>query len=375
MLILRCKRKGGDLRLPNRKGAMTWCSGIVVVPDCTLLSSTNFSALRAGQVVDVLIDECTVLATHPSLDLEKMSEAQQVTTKECNTHLYYFTCESSAVQTRPEAIVCRAVAYHGKRIAPPSDEELYNTPDDPSTLHKEGKDERAPVFAEWLITTFGAENLCLGSGVVDIAAGRGALSAELYSRLGQIDHQGDGTFERERKMHAPQVPCFQTTLVEPTPRTDTPSILDVESVRVHVRVLREKFDATFAARYSELLKHASIFVGMHPDQATEAIVDQALALGRPFAVVPCCVFPKLFPDRRLVSGQHVKTCGGFLRYLKSKHEDIQMTSLGFQGRNRVLYWRGNGGNGGDDGGGGDSGSSSSTAITCGLCVDQTNTYM
>ena len=38
---------------------------------------------------------------------------------------------------------------------------------------------------------------------------------------------------------------------------------------------------------------------MHPDQATEAIVSCALELGRPFAVVPCCVFPYSFPDRRL----------------------------------------------------------------------------
>jgi|EP01047_Picozoa_sp_COSAG01_P046661 hypothetical protein len=39
-----------------------------------------------------------------------------------------------------------------------------------------------------------------------------------------------------------------------------------------------------------LLRGASIIVGMHPDQATEPIVAAALALGKPFAVVPCwCV--------------------------------------------------------------------------------------
>ncbi len=32
-------------------------------------------------------------------------------------------------------------------------------------------------------------------------------------------------------------------------------------------------------------------------QATEPIVDAALAACVPFAVVPCCVFPSLFPDR------------------------------------------------------------------------------
>jgi hypothetical protein len=53
----------------------------------------------------------------------------------------------------------------------------------------------------------------------------------------------------------------------------------------------------------------SLIVGFHPDQATEACLDLAASgvlptrPGRkhngqvPFAVVPCCVFPKLFPDR------------------------------------------------------------------------------
>ena len=34
---------------------------------------------------------------------------------------------------------------------------------------------------------------------------------------------------------------------------------------------------------------------MHPDQATEAIVDCAIELGRPWAIVPCCVFPHSYP--------------------------------------------------------------------------------
>ena len=37
------------------------------------------------------------------------------------------------------------------------------------------------------------------------------------------------------------------------------------------------------------LANASAVVGLHPDGATEAIVDFALATGKPFAVVPCCV--------------------------------------------------------------------------------------
>ena len=38
---------------------------------------------------------------------------------------------------------------------------------------------------------------------------------------------------------------------------------------------------------------------MHPDQATEGIMAFAKAHGKPFAIVPCCVFPALFSDRRV----------------------------------------------------------------------------
>jgi hypothetical protein len=54
---------------------------------------------------------------------------------------------------------------------------------------------------------------------------------------------------------------------------------------------------------------------MHPDQATEPIVDAAIELGKPFAVVPCCVFPELFPERRTKDGDSVRTYVQFLDYL------------------------------------------------------------
>ena len=38
---------------------------------------------------------------------------------------------------------------------------------------------------------------------------------------------------------------------------------------------------------------------MHPDQATESIVDMALKYEKPFAIVPCCVFAQENPHRRL----------------------------------------------------------------------------
>jgi len=46
-----------------------------------------------------------------------------------------------------------------------------------------------------------------------------------------------------------------------------------------------------------LLHRTSLVVGFHPDQATDPCIDLAYELGVPFCIVPCCVFPKEFPDR------------------------------------------------------------------------------
>ncbi|KAF4722893.1 hypothetical protein FOZ63_011418, partial [Perkinsus olseni] len=62
----------------------------------------------------------------------------------------------------------------------------------------------------------------------------------------------------------------------------------------------------------EVLADASLVVGLHSDQATERIVDFALAAGKPFAVVPCCVYQKCFPDRKLPDGQLVSTYEEFI---------------------------------------------------------------
>lgn len=76
---------------------------------------------------------------------------------------------------------------------------------------------------------------------------------------------------------------------------------------------------------------------MHPDQATEPIVDFALQQCIPFAVVPCCVYPAEFPKRKL-DGQPVMSYDDFLAYLELKDPRIRRQTLDFEGRNIVLYW-------------------------------------
>ena len=85
------------------------------------------------------------------------------------------------------------------------------------------------------------------------------------------------------------------------------------------------------------LESADVLVGLHSDQATESIVDAALELNKSFAVVPCCVFPTMFPDRLTEDGGTVTTQREFVDYLLRKDKDIKVTFLPFKGRNTVVY--------------------------------------
>lgn len=88
-----------------------------------------------------------------------------------------------------------------------------------------------------------------------------------------------------------------------------------------------------------LVRGASVVVGMHPDQATEHIVDFCLRNRVPFAVVPCCVYRRQFLHRRHpVTGHEVSDYGSFIEYLMHKSSQIEALELDFEGKNVLLYF-------------------------------------
>ena len=84
-----------------------------------------------------------------------------------------------------------------------------------------------------------------------------------------------------------------------------------------------------------VMRDCSIAVGCHPDSATESLVDFALATGKPFAVLPCCVCAVDFPRRRLRDNSFET----FVEYLVAKAPGIihRAELAGFEGRNVCLY--------------------------------------
>eukprot|EP00045_Choanoeca_perplexa_P011877 m.127409 g.127409 ORF g.127409 m.127409 type:complete len:459 (+) comp15800_c0_seq5:1121-2497(+) len=95
---------------------------------------------------------------------------------------------------------------------------------------------------------------------------------------------------------------------------------------------------TDLAQARQRVAEAAIVVGMHPDGAAGPLVRYALKHRKPFALVPCCVYAKDFPARKLKSGVAVQSYRHLLQYLKEMDETIREIELPFEGKNVCLYW-------------------------------------
>lgn len=178
-------------------------------------------------------------------------------------------------------------------------------------------------FAKWLIDTFGMDRLNQGTGVLDIAGGNGKLSTAL-TKLG----------------------VQSCTIIDPQPMIKSQGQINVIAkplVGDGSDLIAPVSSDDEAAKIATIVKGASLVVGLHPDQATEAAMDLALQLQIPFAILPCCVMSRLFPDRKGRNGEPVRTVYQLCRYLMAKEQisnSIQVDYLPFMGRNKVLYWIG-----------------------------------
>ena len=262
--------------------------------------------------------------------------------------------QSQSQRQRPAATAPAAIATAG---APMGGAETHGSET------KQQKGRRAAAFVGWLLEVYGAEALNSGTGVLDVAGGKGAISYELHCRN--------------------NVRC---TLIDPGVRARLLTPRQARALRKSGGSPFEHIAACFDERFCSeeggaegghyaaegghgvgmgtgaLLRGASLVIGMHPDEATEAIVTHSLAHGKRFAVVPCCVFAHLFPDRRLAlarsageegrrgeedggdggavpRGKPVRDVNEFCAYLKEKDPRIEEALLPFEGRNKVLFVR------------------------------------
>ncbi|GAX83839.1 hypothetical protein CEUSTIGMA_g11263.t1 [Chlamydomonas eustigma] len=93
-----------------------------------------------------------------------------------------------------------------------------------------------------------------------------------------------------------------------------------------------------ALKALNVIQACSIVVGMHPDQASTPLVDLAILLNKPFALVPCCVYSSHFPKRRLADGRHVRSYEELIKCIIEKDpEHVRVAELPFEGKNLVVY--------------------------------------
>ncbi|KAL9184967.1 hypothetical protein ACHAXT_002744 [Thalassiosira profunda] len=177
--------------------------------------------------------------------------------------------------------------------------------------------QRAGAFAAFLCETF---DLTSESTVLDVAGGRGDLCFELSALRGipcvSVDPRGRKLNRRQRRFLKER-------------QTDVPEGPRGDLWGGHVRTLfhADFFHSNDAAK-SELRNRVTVLAGLHPDEATEHIVDCALERRIPFAVVPCCVFPR---DGRSMSFQE------WCDHLEAKDGMIRREYLDCRGKNLVLY--------------------------------------
>jgi len=89
---------------------------------------------------------------------------------------------------------------------------------------------------------------------------------------------------------------------------------------------------------TKIVRDCSIVLGMHPDQAAGSAVQYAIRAGKPFAVVPCCVYSSEFPSRKLPDGSPVRTYNDLVAWLVSLARGrAKVATLDFEGKNKVVY--------------------------------------
>ncbi len=183
--------------------------------------------------------------------------------------------------------------------------------------------QRAKIFAEWIASSFDLEHLKDGV-VLDVAGGRGDLSFQLI-----LNYQLSCIVIDPREVANKTRPKKQRKMIKQFGQD--PSSFELKS-------LADNFDTDFFERHPNIRSSVRLVVGLHPDQATEPLVDVCLQNAIPFAVIPCCVFASTNQGRRLkASNKEPTTYQDFCQYLMEKSLEINAQNLNFRGRNKVLF--------------------------------------
>ncbi|KAL7427774.1 hypothetical protein ACHAXM_001222 [Skeletonema potamos] len=255
---------------------------------------------------------------------------------------------------------------------------------------KQAKAKRAKIFASWILEAFFGipmpTDLALGNvsirqdrlicqpcqrnnnladhipqtHVFDIAGGKGQLSLELILQ----------------QMHSSTSVISRCTIVDPMVRKSDAKQRHAKLKKAASRIHKQNDNGVVGGtiehiatcfsmeRFPEIytqsitngnqeqnksIPSTALLLGLHPDECSEAILDAALEHNLSVAIIPCCVFPYMFPSRKVnkrssIGGDEkdeeevpVREYNDFLQYLLDKDESLQLVTLPFEGKNKVIY--------------------------------------
>lgn len=188
---------------------------------------------------------------------------------------------------------------------------IFESHENDNFSEKKSKSNKDMLFAEFIVNTYGLDYLKSGP-ILDIAGGKGLLSFYLTTKYGLdtiiIDPRGAVLPKKKAK--------------------------ELNEKNIVITDYKCYFDENFN---KEIILKSSLLVGLHPDEATELIVEIALKNDKKFAIVPCCVFPNLFNKRFLNNGNFVSDYPKFINYLKEKIPLCKEEYMNFEGKNKVLF--------------------------------------
>ena len=200
-----------------------------------------------------------------------------------------------------------------------------------------GKREQAESLVKFACEKLGKKYLNQKSGVLDVAGGSGHVSMTLgmngikstivdpRENVGRLPGRDRKIWNRAMK---------GLTTCQP---------VQFESYRAWFGIppdvrYDEQKSLPVCDEQDAMLAQCSAILALHPDEATDAVVDLAVKQQIPFFIVPCCVFFRLFHHRRMPgSSQPVSTYNELLDYLQAKHISIKRVELPFEGAN-ILLW-------------------------------------
>lgn len=226
--------------------------------------------------------------------------------------------------------------------------------------HGARNQHRHKIFVKWLLDTFdvgvdgtstnNAPTTRTGQHILDVAGGKGEVSARLCmchcQQVIMVDPRPANIVQCYETLVVPKIPNkWQRRLQEQ--QTKNPKFVH-DTIQQRFQQFIMTFDEQSiqeSKKLQDAVQNASVLVGLHADGATEVIVDAALKYSKPFVVVPCCVFPNLFHDRRVYDDETkgmvaVRSHEQFCQYLVAKDPRFRIETLPFEGRNVAIWWNG-----------------------------------